>query len=409
MIYSQKRGVMKKNIKGLFIWFIVTLFVVYAFFLNTAGAVFSDTIKNYMHLSDMGAAFAVGSFILGFACMQIPGGYLLDRFSVRIVVSSGLFLLALGNLALSYSSSLSLFALSNFVQGLGASFAFIAVGKLIGEWFTPKMFPILFGLTQTISCVLSAIIHYYLVLALEKISWQAIYQEFSIFGLILLVFMIIFVKSPPSNKAKQAISFGKSMGLVLKNKQIWLCSIAGATSFGVLAAYASFWYMTIQKHFSVDTQDSLIISGMVFVGIGIGTPFLGWLSNKMKSRRLVIHMSVVLGTIFLLMGIYLPHFSVNTYIPIKFISFCIGFFLSGSMLYYTSISEISSNSTRAVALGLINTAVFVFNTLLLFIPQFFLTKDSSTYFTYLWVLPAYLLISIFCAYFVKETYSKSTK
>ena len=122
---------MKKNIQGLLVWFIVTLFVVYAFFLNTAGAVFSDTIKDNLHLSNMGAAFAVGSFVLGFACMQIPGGYLLDRFPIRIVVSSGLFLLALGNFTLSFSSSLPLFALSNFVQGLGASFAFIAVGKLI--------------------------------------------------------------------------------------------------------------------------------------------------------------------------------------------------------------------------------------------------------------------------------------
>ncbi len=164
-----------KNIMGFFIWFIVTLFVVYAFFLNTAGAVFADAIKNYLHLSDIGAAFAVGSFVLGFAFMQIPGGYLLDRFPIRIVASSGLFLLAAGNLALSFAGNLPLFALANFVQGLGASFAFIAVGKLIGEWFPPKMFPILFGLTQTISCLLTALIHYFLIQALEVVSWQSIY------------------------------------------------------------------------------------------------------------------------------------------------------------------------------------------------------------------------------------------
>ena len=100
------------------------------------------------------------------------------------------------------------------------------------------------------------------------------------------------------------MSFGKSLGIVLKDSQIWLCSISVATSFGVLAVYASFWYVNVQKYFKVDERDALIISGMIFVGIGIGTPFLGWLSNKLKSRKLVIHMSVVLGTIFLLMGIY---------------------------------------------------------------------------------------------------------
>lgn len=400
---------MKKNIMGLFIWFIVTLFVVYAFFLNTAGAVFADSIKASMHLSDVGAALAVGSFVLGFACMQIPAGYLLDRFAIRLVASSGVFLLALGNFTLSLSSSLSLFALSNFVQGLGASFAFIAVGKLIGEWFAPKMFPVLFGLTQTISCLLTAYIHYFLVEALQIVTWQSIYQKLSIFGFVLFVFMVVFVRTPSGVSAKKTLSFRKSMMTVLGNSQIWLCALAGATSFGVLAAYGSFWYMTVEKYFGVNIPNSLIISGMIFVGIGVGTPFLGWLSNKVQSRNLIIHLSVVLGAIFLLMGLYLPHFKLDSYIPIEFISFCIGFFLSGSMLYYTSISEISSNNTRAVALGLINTSVFVFNTLLLFLPRLFMVQATDSYFTFLWILPACILISILLAYFVKETYSRSKK
>lgn len=407
--FIKKGIVMKKNITGLIIWFIVTLFVIYAFFLNTAGAVFADTIKNYMHLSNIGAAFAVGSFILGFACMQIPAGYLLDRFPIRFVASGGLFLLALGNFTLTYSSTLTLFALSNFIQGLGASFAFIAVGKLIGEWFEPKMFPILFGLTQTLSCVLTAIIHYYLVQALAVVTWQHIYLTFALFGFALLVLMLIFVRSPSDAPKTQPLSFGASMGMVLKNKQIWICAIAGATSFGVLAAYGSFWFMQVQQYFSVSVASSLVISGMVFVGIGIGTPFFGWLSNKWKSRNLTIHVAVVLGTIFLIMGIYLPHFDFNNYIIVKFVSFFLGFFLSGSMLYYTCISEISSNNVRAVALGLINTCVFIFNTCLLFIPQFFITKASTTYFTSLWILPVSVLISIFLAYFVKETFVPSKK
>lgn len=400
---------MSSPIRGYIIWFIVTLFVVYAFFLNTAGAVFSEAFKTSLQLSDMEAAFAVGSFVLGFACMQIPAGYLLDRLPIRFVASGGLFLLAFGNLTLTFSSSLPLFAISNFIQGLGASFAFIAVGKLIGEWFAPKLFPILFGLTQTISCILSAIIHYYLVKALVTITWQTIYTEFAVFGFALLVIMFLFVKSPPHHgKEKHSLSFGQSMSVVLKNKQMWLCSVAAATSFGVLAAYGSFWYLQVEKYFSVDISTSLIISGMVFIGIGIGTPFFGWLSNKLHSRKLAIHISVVPGAMFLIMGLYLPHFNTNFYIPIEFVSFCIGFFLSGSMLYYTCISEISSEATRAVALGLINTSVFIFNTALLFIPQLFVTASSPSYFTSLWILPVCVLISIFCGYFVKETMHKES-
>jgi MFS family permease len=399
---------MKTSLRGVLIWLIVTLFVIYAFFLNTAGAVFGDVIKSYLHLSDLGAALAVGSFILGFATMQIPAGYLLDRFAIRTIVSSGLFVLALGTLTLSFASNLWLFALSNFVQGLGASFAFIAAGKLISQWFAPKLFPIFFGLTQTLSCILTAFIHYYLVKALETISWQVIYQQLAIFGFSLLILTVLFVKSPKKTKAPESISFKKSISTVFSSKQIWIASIAAATSFGALAAYASFWYLNVQKYFLVGVSNALEISGMMFAGIGIGTPLLGWISNKFKSRNLVIHASLTIGAIFLIMCLYLPHFNINTYIPIKATSFLAGFLLSGSMLYYTVVSEISSNGTRALALGLVNTLVFLFNTILLFIPQFFITKDSKQYTTYLWVLPVSVLLSIFLTYFVKETFSKKT-
>jgi MFS family permease len=400
---------MKKTLLGILIWFLTTLFVLYAFFLNTAASVFAGPIKQYLKATDAQTALAVGSFILGFACMQIPAGYLLDRFRIRFVVSGGLFLLALGNLTLSLSTNLGFFALSNFVQGLGASFAFLAVGKLISQWFSPKTFPILFGLTQTLSCVLAAVIHYYLVIALETVTWQTVYEQLALMGFILLVLTFIFVKSPGNLPAESTVSFGKSLSLVLKNKQIWLCSLGAATSFGVLAAYGSFWYLKIQHYYLVNTPEALVISGMVFGGIGIGTPFLGWLSNKLHSRNLIIHFSLVLGSLFLLMEIYLPHFNIQTFIPIKITSFLAGFFLSGSMLFYTCINELSTQNTRAVALGLINTCVFIFNTLLLFIPQLFVTSESKAFFTYLWVLPACVMVSLLFSYFVKETFSSGQK
>ena len=63
--------------------------------------------------------------------------------------------------------------------------------------------------------------------------------------------------------------------------------------------------------------DAVVISGMIFAGIGIGTPILGWISNRIKSRKLIVHTTLCLGTMFLLMCLYLPHFQINTLIPIS--------------------------------------------------------------------------------------------
>ncbi|CEG56673.1 MFS transporter [Legionella fallonii] len=389
---------------GYIVWLIVTLFVVYAFCLNTAAAVFADTVKATLGVNSFSISMAMSAFIFSFACMQIPAGYLLDKFNPRLIVSIGILLLALGNILTSFAHTLTLFTLSNIVQGSGASFAFVSAAVLISQWFSELKFPILFGFTQTVSCILSGIIHYYFSIELSTYTWNEIYRSLSLFGFALFLLSLLTVKSPSYYKPEANISLKNSLSIVLKNKQILLCSAAAAMSFGVLLAYAGLWYLKIQSYYLVANIQAVVISGMIFVGIGIGTPFLGWLSNRVKSRVMVIHITLCLGTMALILGIYLPHFGSQDLILVQIISFLIGFFLSGSMLFYTVISELSTNATRGVAISVLNTAVFLFNTLMMFLPYLFLTSLSKEFFTYLWTLPFFILIAILLLYFIKESF-----
>jgi MFS family permease len=359
--------------------------------------------SNHHYMQAM-LVFPLGAFIIGFAVMQIPAGYLLDKYNSRSVVSSGILLLAVGNIITSIADNVALFAISNFIQGVGASFAFIAAGIVISQWFSMKLFPVLFGLTQTLSCISAAIIHYIFSEALTTHSWNSIYQVLALFGGVLFVLSVIFVKSPASSAKTKDISLLKSIRKVVGNRQIILSTAIATLSFGTLLSYAGFWYLNVQKFYSITMLDAVSVSGMMFIGIGVGTPVLGWLSNKLKTRTEVIHVSLCLGTMFLLMCLYMPHYHFESLIIIKIISFLTGFFLSGSMLLYTVVGEISTDATRGVALSVTNTGVFLFNTLLMFFPYLFVTATSSMFFTYLWILPFFVLISILLDYYLKESY-----
>jgi MFS family permease len=400
---------MDKGIFKYLVWFVATLFVVYAFCLNTASAVFSDAIKTSLDADNFGVSLASGAFILGYACMQIPAGYLLDKFNARYVVSSGVFLLAAGNIAIAYSDNLILFSLSNFLQGVGASVSFVAAAVLISQWFSNKTFPIIFGMTQTISCLSAGVIHYYFTVALKTHSWNDIYHILALFGFGLFVLTLFIVKSPAGYTSQNKISLSDSLFQVFTNKQILLCSIAGAASFGVLLAYAGLWYMPVQSFYAVQPLAAVEISGMIFAGLGIGTPLLGWLSNRVKSRTLVLHVAMSLGTMTLLLSLYLPHFNTNSLILAKTIAFLTGFFLSGPMLFYTIVSEISPSATRGVAISDLNSTVYLFNTFMLFIPYLFITLTSTQFFTYLWILPFFILLSILLLYFIKDSYTSNDK
>jgi len=396
---------MSKTIQGSIIWFISALFVIYSFCLNTAAAVFSDAIKSSLHTNDVGVSFAAGSFIIGFASMQLPAGYLLDRYNARFIVSGALFFLALGNVLISFSTTIYTYSLANLMQGMGASFAFIAAIMLVAQWFSKKMFPILTGLIETFAFIAAGIIHYFLIIKLETYSWQQIYQYFAIVGFILFVLSVLVVKTPTDYFFAKNISLKQSLTTVCKNSQTWLCAITGATSFGILLAYGGLWYLPIQEYYSVTHDTSVLIGGMVFFGIGVGTPILGWFSNFIKSRKMVLTLTLIIGNMGLLMAIYLPHYLINNYIIIETVSFFTGFMLSGSELIYTIVSEMSSNTTRGVALSITNTTIFLFNTIMLLVPYAFITKTSTQFFTYLWILPFCVMIAILFSAYIKETYS----
>jgi len=106
---------------------------------------------------------------------------------------------------------------------------------------------------------------------------------------------------------------------------------------------------------------------------------------------------------FLLIGIYLPPLGLKSLPVVKTAAFFIGLMLSGSMLFYTVVSECMPMEVKGVALSVVNTAVFLFNTLMLFLPYALTT--SKVFFTTLWILPFFIMISILLMYFVRETYS----
>lgn len=394
-----------KMLQGLVAWLITTSYVVYAFTLNTAASVFSPAIQSGLSLTSTQSTLAVTWFIIAFALFQIPAGWLLDRYPSRFVVSAGVFILAAGNLLISHATSYYLFSAANFVQGIGASFAFISAGILVAQWFSARLFPVLFGLTQSVACTMAAVLHYYFSMSLTSMSWQALYLQIFYAGCLIFIASICFVKNPETKATNSHTGFLDSIKKVGKNPQLWYCTIALATSFGVLLAYAEFWYNDVQIFYGINPSESMITSGMIFVGIAAGTPFMGYFSNLVLSRIMIIQISLALGVMCLLAGIYLPHFPFESLLPLKTISFFIGFFLSGSMLFFTIVNEIFPEQVKGIALSISNTGLFLVNSLLLFAPYCLTT--SKVFFTRLWLLPAILMIAFIFLYFIKESWPET--
>ncbi|MFC2101750.1 nitrate/nitrite transporter [Bacteroidota bacterium] len=394
-----------QNPYGYVVWFVISLFVVFAFSLNTAAGVFSGAIEHTLNLTNTQTTIAMGAFIIGFALMQIPAGALLDRFSNKLFVSCAILIMATGAFLISLSSTIVTFSLANLVMGIGGSFAFVAAGKSISKWFSLAAFPIMFGLTNTLSCLSTGFIHGLLIDQLAVRSWETIYLFLALTGVVLCGITVIFFREPKSKVTKEssekAPSLISSVMVVVRIPKLWLCSLSAGLSFGALLAYVSFWYVKVEDFYHVQEHNIIFLATLTFIGIGLGAFFWGFVAKYVRPLTTLIHSTLILGTLFLLLGIYLPHFNINTLIFAETIAFCIGFFLAGSQLFYTIAAEMVPKHLTGIALSVVNTVVFLVNTLLLSLPYVFKTA-TSTFYNTLWLFPFCIVLSIGLLVYLKS-------
>ena len=285
-------------IRGVLVWLSGTLFVTYAFVVSTSFALYADNIVKSLHITSGQFNLASGVYTIVFGLMQIPAGYLIQNYNARIIVPSALIIFLVGLFLFSHTSSYPMLFVSDFVMALGAAFAFVATATLIGAWFSEKWFPIFLGLTQSISLISTSFLRQAFVHFLQIYSWQSIIKVANLIGLAVLGLVILFVSSPPKSQetptgaGSEKLSFLASLKAVLSSPVAWIISIAAAFSFGSMLGYASFWSVISKQTGGLTPYEATIITGWSFWGIAIGTPFFGWVSNKLNQRlKLTVQMT----------------------------------------------------------------------------------------------------------------------
>ena len=95
---------------------------------------------------------------------------------------------------------------------------------------------------------------------------------------------------------------------------------------------------------------------MIWLGIGIGSPLLGWLSDKLESRRIALITSSVLGLSATLVLLYLPGLSLTT---AYFVCFVLGLGAGGQTVSFAVVKENNPLELVGTASGFNNLSVLI--------------------------------------------------
>ncbi len=294
--------------------------------------------------------------------MQLPFGMLLDRFSVKLLLTTAASLCSFGVLWFSFSSGFMSAFICRLMIGLGSACGFIGLMVVTLNWFPKKYFAFLIGCGQFLGAIgpLCAGAPIARIMKATGGQWRPIFLWVGIFGIVLTVAIALFFKGKPSLDSSAIVvidkkqALGKRLKKLLSTKQVYIVLAYAATSYVALPLFGAFWGTTYLETRGMSKTVAAFVISMIWIGLAVGCPLLGKVSDLIRRRKPLLIGCSFIGLVASSALFFLP---VSSPLLLSVIFFGIGLAGSGQNLSFAVMAEQAPKSLRATALGLNNTAI----------------------------------------------------
>ncbi len=405
------------------IWSCGGLFYCYQFVLRVSPSVMTN---------DLMVAFQVNSYVLGilsafyyyaYDALQIPLGFIMDRFGPRRVLTFSTLLCVVGTFLFATADALSLASVGRLLMGAGSACAFIGTLKLATLWFPPQKVGKVIGFTMVLGTLGATSGGAPLAFLLEHIGWRSSLFLMSGLGLILASAMWFIIRDKNSSTVSEtsfpsARDLGKSLTRLLKTPQFWFIAVYSSLMYVPLAAFADLWgvpYLSTVYHIERKIAASAI--AMIFFGIAIASPITTYLSDYFQTRRKPMIIGATFSLFFYIIIVFIP-----VPLPLMYVLlFLTGASFTGQLLGFAAICEIIPSSMSGLTLGLTNMIVMLSGVIFQPFVGWVLDKfwdgkieQGIPFYTLtnwkfaLLSIPVCLLIAIVLTCFMHETFEKNS-
>lgn len=308
------------------------------------------------------------AFFVVYAALQLPAGVAADRLGARWAVAGGTALMSTGGLLFAAAPSLPVAFAARFVVGLGGSFLFTAILRFAANWYRPREFARMSGLSLAVAGFGGVLATTPLAVVVEAAGWRDTVRGLAVVGFALAALVALAVRDSPANAGLRPVSGvaspeSPSLGdvvsnarLVLREPETWLAGFVLFGGTGINITVFGLWgvpYLVQSYELSVTAASTFTLLGSA--GLLLGPPTIGAVSDLLGSRT-----ELIVGG----MAVYAAGFALLAVAgrpPLVVVA--VVFFLAGSLagayaLVYAVIKERHGAAASGVSTGTVNTMAF---------------------------------------------------
>lgn len=337
-------------------WSLVALFFFYQYILRVSPGIMVVELKQVFKLTAAEFSSLGSIYLFAYSLLQIPLGFILDRFGVRRVIMMAIAVCMMGTGLFALASSLWMLQLGRFLIGLGSAPAFISALKLVHDHLPLKYRGLLMGVTLATGTFGALLSGKFLVAVLDNQGWQNCLLLCAGMGglLLLLVFAII-----PRNLEKIENNetfldhFKEGIVAVFRQRELLLYSIIAIGVYTPLCVLADLWGTAyLMEKCSLARGISAKLSLYLYGGLTLGSLIIPWLSVKWGILKETIQFCIIGLVLSMATLLYVESFSLW---QLGFLLSLIGLFCGAEMICFAGALEHCPLSHSGLALGVVNT------------------------------------------------------
>lgn len=398
-------------LKSIFLFTLAALFLFFEMGLQVSPGIMTYDLMRSLNIDIFWLGITSGAYFITYTSMQIPAGLIYDRFSVRHAILFPLLICIIGGFLFAMAPNFYLAACARIFMGFGSAFAFIGVLVVASHVFPERYFALSAGVAQMLAAMGAMCGTMPLIPLVANFGWRGTMFTISGFGFILLIVMWFFLKLPNQKTTTVPVKSFSIFIAVVKQTQTWLIAIYACLLWMPMAVVASLYGVPfVEKYFNLPFADAAIIITFMWIGIAIGSPIAGFITDKTKKLKQALIITAALGSIAFSFVLFSNISNIGLLILLFFAA---GSACAGQVLSFSLVSKNNKVEHRATAIGFNNMAVvisgFIFQPLVGFIiryseklPQIVYDYGAESYFNgMLIVLLGYFVATITVIVFIK--------
>jgi sugar phosphate permease len=273
------------------IW--LMMFVAYFDRINITVA--GPAIASSLDLAPASFGFILAAFTFGYALMQIPGGYLADRFGSRPLLIFALVFWSIFTGLTGLATSFAMLVVIRIFFGIGEGLENGAQFKLIGDNFPPRersAANAVFLTALSLGPAVAAPIAGWLVV---HTGWQALFFWFTIPGLLVAALLALLLPRGETAMRGEGEHLASAPRPATASEGRWRAALGSATSWLAFGAYlcfnVAFWgfigwmptYLNATRHIALNHLGA--IASVPYICGFAGTMLVGWLGTTLFARH----------------------------------------------------------------------------------------------------------------------------